>query len=831
MSDHWNDKPQAELDATTGDTARMLNLLAEGIRPNPAFAADLERRLVEARASPRRGSALLVRRVAPALLWIVAIAAMALVVDWAIRSLAPEPVPAARSTKTPTLPAPVLPVLRVTATPSGAGYDWHGTTLYLNAPLPQSPAEADVYLADSTKPITLEEITALGERFGIRSMTYLVPGEVRNTQDYLLTDGKQSLRVRSSAYFTYTADIVKAYNYFGGASSVDGENAVRAFLEAHGFTFPYRVEWSDFRNAYLVEPLSQDGTPLRYEHHSPPMLLVTLDGQGQVLSLQASLLTVQPVGRYGILSAEEAFQELLDPTRVNGFLEAANTLPGPIHQWNRTYPTDQTLTIYGRVSSAPAVEPGTPPFIQIDAFPVTGQTSGLEAVSGPTYVQATGQFVSDNGVEKFNIEAWKISDVNEAGLVGTIQREDGQAVLTADDGARYTLPDVPEDVPMPFEKAFVVGTQAGDTFEWKLIDDRVASGGGGGGGGGGGSGFYKLNLTGTPVPFPPATATPVASEGVGGAQYVVQAGDTLGGIAAAHGTSIDTIMQLNGIKDANTLMAGQTLILPASEAKRIEGLRGIVTITIQVQDDGSQLASYGFFADLGHEPGGYMLLQGENLQDLQAYNSRPVDIWGTLQDTANGIQTVKVDRFEIPFPDLKVQVLRGKQKITQIDGQPATLFTTDDGVTYVQLLSGGTTDESLIGVEGDEVLLETVAIPGESLGGYPGLRVFSAALAINPKTGSAFELPIRADKPEVLPASPGMGNLEVRTATIEKVELVHFLSDPRYAVRLPDAQPPYFQPVWRFYGHYSDGDEFEILVQALRQEFLLPEVEPALLPG
>ena len=68
------------------------------------------------------------------------------------------------------------------------------------------------------------------------------------------------------------------------------------------------------------------------------------------------------------------------------------------------------------------------------------------------------------------------------------------------------------------------------------------------------------------------------------------------------------------------------------------------------------------------------------------------------------------------------------------------------------------------------------------------------------------------------------------TLTIEKVELVYYVPDPRASSPDPSA-PIYIQPVWRFYGHYSNGHRFEILVQALKEEYLLPELAPYTPPG
>ena len=48
-------------------------------------------------------------------------------------------------------------------------------------------------------------------------------------------------------------------------------------------------------------------------------------------------------------------------------------------------------------------------------------------------------------------------------------------------------------------------------------------------------------------------------EAASGASYVVQSGDTLAGIAAELGTSVDSLMSANGLTDPDLIYAGQTL--------------------------------------------------------------------------------------------------------------------------------------------------------------------------------------------------------------------------------------------------------------------------------
>ncbi|HUH06206.1 MAG TPA: LysM peptidoglycan-binding domain-containing protein [Egibacteraceae bacterium] len=56
----------------------------------------------------------------------------------------------------------------------------------------------------------------------------------------------------------------------------------------------------------------------------------------------------------------------------------------------------------------------------------------------------------------------------------------------------------------------------------------------------------------------------IALIGGAAASYTVSPGDTLSGIAARHGLSVDELAALNGLGDPNRIFAGQTLALPGS---------------------------------------------------------------------------------------------------------------------------------------------------------------------------------------------------------------------------------------------------------------------------
>lgn len=60
------------------------------------------------------------------------------------------------------------------------------------------------------------------------------------------------------------------------------------------------------------------------------------------------------------------------------------------------------------------------------------------------------------------------------------------------------------------------------------------------------------------------SGTPGAAPGPAG-QYVVQPGDTLYSIALRYGTTVDAIQQANGIVDARYVSIGQTLVIPGAQ--------------------------------------------------------------------------------------------------------------------------------------------------------------------------------------------------------------------------------------------------------------------------
>ena len=850
-----NDESLRQLSPEDQNLSETLQSGAESVQINPHFQTNLESQLKQSHPANKQPKGARIK-ILPALGWAIVIIGAFLILDWAVRSLAPAPQPAADGTPNPnvqfestptaeTSAAPELPIeSETTPTPSGTEYAWRGTKLYLDAPLPGMPVEANLYQLSPEQPATAESARALAQRFGIQGEVYQAPGDLPDTTQFLVTDGQQRLYVRSEQYFLYYTDYANystdMFSFHEPLQQDEVAKHIDAFLKSHGYDFTYQIENApQLINDYYVVPLSSDGFPLRYDYLMPVRLEIKLDVSGQVIFLQSNLIAYEQIGTFGIRTAQEAWERVLHENGAAGMQEGMRGA-GILKEyfWKRSYPDNQTVTIYDRVNSFPPADPAGTPFVSIGDQTVTGNIAGLEAIEGNRLVEASGQFSTENGVRRFHVDSWKVSDAVETAVSGSLNREGEHFILSTHEGNQYTLADVPSDIPLeaqtPGTDLNIDGVLVNGSLEWRSIQYFPSDGPHGGGGGGGGLGFYKLNLTGTPVPLPTPQIPQETKPRTG--NYVVQEGDTLTAIAEANGITVDELMQLNGLTDA-TIFIGQELVIPgvppepSPVGQKIEGQRGIAMVEIYRQTDGSQQTIYRLLSPQSSQYN-YFQLIGDGLEGLEKYHNRPVDIWGTIEsvDINNGI-VVNVERYEVPFPDLQFQILRGTQEQVTLDGQEAILFTTK-GQTYVQFSLAGDIERSIVGNPGDEVLAEALILPGESFGGYPAVRVYSLALAINPKNGQPMDMQVGADQPFVIDGPvPGDQLAAPPTATIEKVELVYYTPDTRYRSSGNSTSPVYLQPIWRFYGHYSEGSEFEILIQALKDEYLLPEVETVEPPG
>jgi LysM repeat protein len=199
----------------------------------------------------------------------------------------------------------------------------------------------------------------------------------------------------------------------------------------------------------------------------------------------------------------------------------------------------------------------------LDNVPVTGNISGMEALHNYAFIQATGQFLVENGVRKLHVATWN-RDVEMTCASGSAHRTGDQVIITneAESVSEYTLVDPPTDLPLnttfPDTQLVSCGVVRDDQFYWTSIQYFTDPSQVGGGGGGGGF-FYQLNLSGTPVAFPTAIPTEASLPPF---DYTVVAGDTCAGIATAFDVSINSIVILNNLSTDCIISVGQHLKIP-----------------------------------------------------------------------------------------------------------------------------------------------------------------------------------------------------------------------------------------------------------------------------
>ena len=913
-----NDNFTNNMNSDDENIARKLSEVAEKTHVNAHFASELEERLRNTHPPKMSWPASIFGKISPTLRWVALMILLALVLSWSIKSLIPVPQPATDNTPVVTHTSAPTPggtsINDPTPTPgtdNSNGYDWRGAKLYLVEPLPQSPEKAHVYLLNKDEPSTTDQVWALADRFGIQGELYSIPGFVYGTTDYMVSNGKQSLQVHSDQYFNYIADMAKNNRAFPQPLNENAETIIHEFLLAHGFDFPFRVFASDSAGGYAVEPLAPDSIPMGYESFSQPVMRVVLDENGQVLTINAVLMDYgsNPVGEYGIITAEEAFQRLLDDSNQAGKTEFFHSAIKYPQEWYREYPDNETVTIYGTVSSNTAVAPNQPPLILIDGVRAIGNTTGMEALDAFAFVEAKGQYLVENGIRKFQVDSWA-TNIELVYISGTLRHDGDQIVLTASEagtdqqaplvgpGKQYPLIDPPADLPLdnkPDSQLNVQAVLVDRKLFWTYIQLlEIASGGGGGGGG---AGFYKLNLSGKPVPFP--TATPQPNVNQGSVDYVIKDGDTLYAVAEAYGTTPEKIIEANSWLNGGVLMTGKTLIIPNAQQsgnnplireytvkdgdtcgviatnfgvsirslidlnqlsaecfisvgqsikipqpvatllplspevtkesvpQNAQDLRGFLSIAVHKKADGSKSKEYSLWVNKDNMIYSYQL-NGLRLAELDAYNGLPILVSGIIND-----DILVVDSYNVPYPNLKFQIAKGTQRLEELSGQTVVIFTTEDGRSFVEFM--GFTEQptnSFIGNQGDRIQQEILIIPDETFAGMPVARIFQSSVVEE----RAPDLQVQANQIISIDDSANPeGPIEFTppNLTIDKVELTYFVSNPYYQMNDPNynQRSPYIQPVWHFHGRYADGSEFDVVVQALKQEFLLPELAPGLSPG
>ncbi len=812
-----------DLPKEQADLAASLQAAARQIQPDPRFQTALENQLVTAlqNAGPRPG-----RNTRPshagriswasAIAWGIGALLLLLGLSWVLNNLVPRPAPGARPAIQPVYPAPSAepaypypqpaepdspypgaaypapyppppnnpgtpaPTVVITASVASEVYSlpqMPDVDFTLQAAFPETPGGVAVYQQAPWPALTVESARSAALRLGIDGEVYQASNDPSESAGFMVSDGFARVTFEGAApRFQYIIDSRSALSTNQSPSGEQARAAAEDFARQNGpQTFEYRAE-NDAAYPGLVSLVQTlAGTPVHYYPMGAAQMQIQVSRQGQVGSAISSILDARPVGSYPIISAQEAWQKALSPATQSGVeMFTTSGSQSDRKMWQREYPLGSRVELFGYASAYESVTPGQPPLIVLNDFPLSGNTQGLAQVaSANNFLQVWGQFEANTqGWRRLRVEGWQVSAFTTKNLGGTIERQGGQGYLVTAD-QKLLLPDLPEDVAQG-EKVYVSGVPVQGTdslLDWTMVWTMISTGVMGGGGGGGGTGFSEPNLegnSGTPLP-PEPTPTPAP--------------------------------------------------LPV---KSLEGAQGKPMIFIHQYSDGSSKIE----ATMELEPspalpdGLYVHLDGPGVNGIEAYHNLPVRVWGTFEDTS-GTQTpqmLTVERVEPLYPEAEVQAWLGSAELATLEGQEVLLFTDQQGEQFVlhsSIHNLGSDLDALPQGEGKPLIVEGFQQPDGQFAGYAVLYnlILVPVMGVN----DLKDYQVMSTKPITIESD--MVN-EPQSVAIEKIELIYVANDLIHATAPGDS--PYVQPVWLFSGHYANGATFDLLVQALKPEYLKP---------
>ncbi|MGA7147307.1 MAG: LysM peptidoglycan-binding domain-containing protein, partial [Microbacterium sp.] len=149
-------------------------------------------------------------------------------------------------------------------------------------------------------------------------------------------------------------------------------------------------------------------------------------------------------------------------------------------------------------------------------------------------------------------------------------------------------------------------------------------------------------LVSAPAPAPPPAPAP---------GYVVQAGDTISGVASRHGVSTQAVLATNGLAMSSIIYPGQTLAVPTAtaapaavsvpglDAEQIENARLIIQVgrELGVPDRGIAIA-----LGTAMQESWIRNLNGGDRDSLGLFQQRPSTGWGTPEEIRDRVRSIRV---------------------------------------------------------------------------------------------------------------------------------------------------------------------------------------------
>lgn len=757
--------------------------------------------------------------------WIAAAAVLVFLLVWSIQNVLPQPPTGAIST--PTADAPVLdptleiidtltkePAVTPTATPVQTSTQRVISRVFPNLQiqadrmiLPEESAQVPLFVQSNPETASPDLLRQTAIDFGLQAPIFQQAGE-GSEPVYLVSDGHQMMT------FAYnTAQVFDYWRDYAAALVNTGEHIpfeeaapiAEAYLQSLGLLdFEYRIESIMGEPGWVRFVQILEGRPVIYGIGYSPSVVeldVRVGPEGEIQQVRYYEHDFQPLGDYPIVSAQQAWQAVLSGAasdRMRYALTDPNEPASP-KGWARPYPVGERVDLYGYPYVLEPVEQADTPLAFLSNMPVVGDLAAgfASQVTPYEFLHAWGIIQADEqGLPSFNLAGWEVSLLENLHVPGEIERQEDQVWLSSERG-RLALPGAPEELKNG-DLVIVSGVlPEPETFDWALIQSMAplspsygqydTCGGGGGGGSGGGSSSNDI-----PWSF-------------GGGSF-----------------RLVDLTQTSGKPPATPLAISG----PYQIGDVVEGVSGTINAIIHRFADGSERLE----VDLLFEEDGKFWrarLDSPGEETFNDYQSLPLRIWGNVTAFSDdGQPIIRVERFEEVYPGLRIEAWMGAWELITLDGREVLLFTSDQGQAYVLSHSIEWGLGAAVGIEGDRVVVEGIAVPDNTFGGYPIIDELGIGMVGNLENLDNYE--ISSSQPGVRDDAMTEANWAAALegqAELEQVELVYAAASLQRCGDMEmafESTPPwlYVQPVWRFILRMEDGRQLEIQIQALAEEYL-----------
>ncbi|MBK8901535.1 MAG: hypothetical protein IPM53_10155 [Anaerolineaceae bacterium] len=721
------------------------------------------------------------------------------------------------------------------------------TTITLEADLSADPGEVPLYRVQTAPvPTTPEEALAWAQNFGLPDPEVFHSANENDPSLYVLGSDGQRLGFQNYPGFSeifYTNPAAS----MGSGDPIpfdEATNIAVTFLRAHNLLpDDYQVEpalgSSGSVQRVVVRPRMEAGV---IGGDSPGAALnLGISADGQVIHASLGQLIVEPAGTTTVISAQQAYDDLLNGRNVRGSTYSTVTLGSETvrsYQPPRpTWETGQSVDIVGYLDVMINAQTGAERVTLITAdqnlYQLTGRRvnewGGTPGQWGNVHVQGTITGQDNQNIWQLAVDDWEMaSPLIGSCLTGSLTETGNVAQFRSEDGINYTLPDAPEEIAVGEQMQVCLSAPAepGDDLAWiniqvpppdqgpppgGVVPEQIAIGEVSGSGGGGGGVVTEQVVVEQAVEVTRVvTATPSEAGGSGMSVEAVPLTDP----------------PTEFIEPTNPYEIGDEVTLT-----------GIVQLYRIVAEDGTERleATFANDGDQGEAtyPLTYPLLANQDLlAEMAEFNSLHIRVYGRIVPAtdidmvfmSNAEQAIEVDSFDRPWPEEKLERFLGHLSLEEVEGQQVLVFT--DHATDQQYVINPPNmpaevhehDETL---QEEQILLTGIVHPVNTFGGLPLLerRGVSSGSDIAQAT-DVSEIPVIDH--DVIPTfneadmhrREGLGGVVRGDVVIERVELV-YVYQPQPAPAGGEVEPQALEPVWAFYGRTANGlEQFIIHVRA-----------------